>query len=51
MIIKIPLQCRSKKNSQQILTNKRTGKIFISQSKLYKQFENTIIEGIREKNN
>jgi len=39
MIIKIPLQCRSKKNSQQILTNKRTGKIFISQSKLYKQFE------------
>jgi len=39
MIIKIPLQCRSKKNSQQILTNKRTGKSFISQSKLYKQFE------------
>lgn len=39
MIIKIPLMCRSKKNSQQILINKRTGKTFISQSKLYKEFE------------
>lgn len=39
MIIKIPLLCRSKKNSQQILTNKRSGKKFISQSELYKQFE------------
>jgi len=39
MIIKIPLMCRSKKNSQQILVNKRTGKLFISQSELYKNFE------------
>lgn len=40
MIIKIPMMCRSKKNSQQILINKKTGKPFISQSDLYKQFEN-----------
>ena len=39
MEIKIPLLCRSKKNSQQILKNKRTGKYFISQSDLYKIFE------------
>lgn len=39
MIIKIPVQCRSKKNSQQILFNHRTRKPFISQSELYKQFE------------
>lgn len=39
MIIKIPLQCRSKKNSQQVLFNQRTKKPFISQSNLYKQFE------------
>lgn len=39
MIIKIPLLCRSKKNSQQILLNNKTGKLFVSQSDLYKQFE------------
>lgn len=39
MIIRIPIQCRSKKNSQQILYNSRTKKPFISQSKLYKEFE------------
>lgn len=39
MIIKIPLLARSKKNSQQILRNSRTGKYFISQSELYKNFE------------
>ena len=39
MIIKIPLQCRSKKNSQQIYINQRTHKPFVAQSKLYKQFE------------
>lgn len=39
MIIKIPLLCRSKKNSQQIAFNKKTGKPFISQSKYYHQFE------------
>ena len=39
MIIKIPLMCRSKKNSQEIHINYRTGKPFISQSELYKQFE------------
>ncbi len=39
MIIKIPIQCRSKKNSQQIFKNKKTGKYFITQSELYKEFE------------
>ena len=39
MIIRIPLLARSKKNSQQILRNSRTGKYFISQSKIYKKFE------------
>ena len=39
MIIKIPLLCRSKKNSQQIVINHRTGRPFVSQSELYKQFE------------
>ena len=39
MIIKIPLLCRSKKNSQQILKNRKTGKYFIAQSQLYKNFE------------
>ena len=39
MIIKIPLMCRSKKNSQEIHVNCRTGKPFVSQGKLYKQFE------------
>lgn len=37
--IKIPLLARSKKNSQQILKNKKTGKYFISQSETYKKFE------------
>ena len=31
--------CRSKKNSQQILINSKTKRPFISQSKLYKEFE------------
>lgn len=31
--------CRSKKNSQQILINHRTGRPFVAQSKLYKEFE------------
>lgn len=39
MIIKIPIMCRSKKNSQQILINKTTRKPFVSQSELYKKFE------------
>lgn len=39
MIIKIPLMCRSKKNSQQIYINPQTRKPFVSQSKLYKEFE------------
>lgn len=39
MIIKIPLQCRSKKNSEQIYINPKTRKPFVSQSKLYKEFE------------
>ena len=39
MIIKIPLLCRSKKNSQEIRYNRSTGKPFIAQSKLYTEFE------------
>lgn len=39
MIIKIPLQCRSKKNSQSIIYNPRTHKPMIIQSKLYREFE------------
>lgn len=39
MKIEIPLLCRSKKNSQQIMINKRTGKRFIRQSNLYLNFE------------
>lgn len=39
MKIEIPLLCRSKKNSQQIRKNRRTGKRFVTQSDLYKQFE------------
>lgn len=31
--------CRSKKNSQQILINRNTGRPFVAQSKLYKEFE------------
>lgn len=39
MIIKIPIMCRSKKNSQQIIWNKNTHRPMIIQSKLYKDFE------------
>lgn len=39
MKIVIPLLCRSKKNSQQIIPNPRTGKSMLIQSKLYYQFE------------
>ncbi len=35
----IPLQPISKKNSQQIMVNKKTGKPFISPSKKYKEYE------------
>ena len=39
MKIILPLLCRSKKNSQQILINSKTHKPFIAQSRIYKQFE------------
>lgn len=39
IIIVIPKLARSKKNSQQILKNRKTGKYFISQSETYKNFE------------
>lgn len=39
MKIEIPLLARSKKNSQQILKNHKTGKYFIAQSEIYKKFE------------
>ena len=39
MIIKLPLLCRSKKNSQEYAINPRTHKPMIVQSKLYYQFE------------
>jgi Holliday junction resolvase RusA-like endonuclease len=37
--IRIPLLCRSKKNSEQLVPNPKTGKTMIIQSKLYYQFE------------
>lgn len=39
MIIKIPLQCIPKKNSQQIFYNSKTKKPFIRQSERYLNFE------------
>lgn len=39
MEIKIPLLARSKKNSEQIIWNRNTGRPMIIQSKIYKQFE------------
>lgn len=39
MKIVIPINPRSKKNSQEICFNKRTGKRFIKQSELYEKFE------------
>ena len=39
MIIKLPLMTRPKKNSQQIIFNKLTGKPIIVQSKYYHEFE------------
>lgn len=39
MKIVIPINPRSKKNSQEICFNKKTGKRFIKQSELYKTFE------------
>lgn len=39
MEIKIPLLCRSKKNSQQIVWNRNTKRPMIIQSKIYKEFE------------
>ena len=35
----IPLNPRTKKNSQQILINKKTGRPFVAQSQIYKQYE------------
>ena len=35
----IPLNPRTKKNSQQIMVNRNTGKPFITQSKKYKEYE------------
>lgn len=39
MTIKLPLLTRPKKNSQQIIYNKYTGRQMVVQSKLYLQFE------------
>lgn len=39
MIIRIPLLCRSKKNSQQIIWNKNTKRPMIVQSQIYQNFE------------
>lgn len=39
MIIELPVNPRSKKNSQQIVFNKKTGGRMIIQSKLYTEFE------------
>lgn len=39
MIIKLPLLCRSKKNSQRIVFNRNTKRPMIIQSEIYKNFE------------
>lgn len=39
MKIIIPLLCRSKKNSEEIIVNQKTNKPMIIQSKYYRQFE------------
>ena len=39
LIITIPGNPRTKKNSQQILTNKKTGSSFIAPSKAFKQYQ------------
>lgn len=39
MLINIPILCRSKKNSQQIVFNPKTKRPMVIQSKLYKEFE------------
>lgn len=39
MIIEIPITPRSKKNSQSIVFNKRTGRQMIIQNKVYTQYE------------
>ena len=39
IIIKLPLLCRSKKNSQRIVYNKNTKRPMIIQSEIYKNFE------------
>lgn len=39
MIIRIPMMCRPKKNSQQIIVNKYTGKRAIIQGERYLEFE------------
>ena len=36
---KIPLNPRTKKNNQQIMFNRKTGKPFVSQNEKYKQYE------------
>lgn len=39
IIIEIPLLCRSKKNSQQIIWNRNTKRPMIIQSEIYRKFE------------
>lgn len=39
MIIEIPITPRSKKNSQNIVLNKRTGRLMVVQNKVYTQYE------------
>lgn len=45
----IPLPPITKKNSQQILTNRRTGRPFIAPSKPYKQYEQKAIKLLANK--
>lgn len=39
MIIELPIAPRTKKNSQQIVVNRQTGRPFVMPSKLYKDYE------------
>lgn len=45
----IPLQPRIKKNSQQILINRKTGRPFVAQSDRYKRYEKDVLPFLRPK--
>ena len=46
--ITIPLEPRTKKNSQQIIPNRATGRYMIIPSKAYKEFEKEAVKHLPE---